>query len=101
MPTHRSRTAASQSSSRRRGAPKQQTRQARTGKAGTSKPAAKGNANGRASVPAKKTVAKKPPRGGAPVGVLRRREEPFTNDPRVLEAAYRAFERLPRPRYLH
>ena len=100
MPTHRSRTAASQSSSRRRGAAKQQTRQATTGKAGSAKPATKGSATGRATAHAKKTAVKRPARGAA-VGVLRRRKEPFSNDPRVLEAAYRAFERLPRPRYLH
>ena len=100
MPTHRSRTAASQSSSRRRGAAKQQSCRAKTRKAGAAKPAPKGCATGRATVHAKKTAAKKPARGAA-IGVLRRREEPFSNDPRVLEAAYRAFERLPRPRYLH
>jgi len=100
MPTHRSRTAASQSSPRRRGAAKQQVRHAKTTKARAAKPAAKGSKTARATGHAKKTTPKKTPRG-AMIGVLRRREEPFSNDPRVLEAAYRAFERLPRPRYLH
>jgi hypothetical protein len=100
MPTHRSRSAASQSSPRRRGAAKQQARQTKTTKAGKSKRAPKSSAAGRATAPAKKTAAKKTSAGTA-VGVLRRREQPFSNDPRVLEAAYRAFERLPRPRYLH
>jgi hypothetical protein len=99
MPTHRSRTA-SQSSSRRRGPAKQQTRQAKSGKAGAAKPPRKGSATARSAGRAKKTAVMKPAPGAA-VGVLRRREKPFSNDPRVLEAAYRAFERLPRPRYLH
>jgi len=99
MPTHRSRTAASQSSPRR-GAAKQQARHAKTTKPGGSKPTPQGSATARATGQAKKTAAKKTPRGTV-VGVLRRRDEPFSNDPRVLEAAYRAFERLPRPRYLH
>ena len=98
MPTHRSRTAASQSSPRR-GAAKQQARHGKTTKAGAVKRAPKSSPTGRATGPAKKTAAKKT--SAAAVGVLRRREEPFSDDPRVLEAAYRAFERLPRPRYLH
>jgi hypothetical protein len=100
MPTHRSRTAAPQSSSRRRGGAKQHTRHAKTGKGGAPKSAPKSSGPGHATARAKKPAAKKPARATV-VGVLRRREEPFSNDPRVLEAAYRAFERLPRPRYLH
>ena len=89
MPTHRSRTGTSPCSARRKGQAKQ-SRNAKSVNAVGAKSGAKGG---------KKSVGKAA-RGKSASAPLRA-QPPLSADPRVMEAAYRAFERMPRPRYLH
>ena len=90
MPIHRSRAGASQSSQRRKASAKD-GRNAKTTSTGAAESSPQGLAkNGSHGKPGRATLS-------IPV----RAHPPFTQDPLVLEAAYRAFERLSQPRYLH
>ena len=95
MSTHRSRTGATQTPPRRR-SPAKRSRNPKSAKTAMTATGAKSGAKDRAKEKASGNAAP-----GKASTVPLRAQVRRSADPRVLEAAYRAFERLTRPRYLH